>query len=155
MLHIIINAIGKERCVHTQKIQQEYIKRIPWKIKINEYNLESKKADISIIKKTEAAALNPIDTKSKSVIVLDENGISMNSIDFSKIFSDNLASGINNIYFLIGGAYGHCESLLKNPLYKKISLSQLTFPHKLARTILLEQIYRAYTLLNSHPYHKN
>ena len=81
-------------------------------------------------------------------IALHPDGKLMNSFEFAKIFQNN-----QNINFFIGGAYGfEKEFLEKND--KVISLSPLTFSHKVAKVVLYEQIYRALTIINNHPYHK-
>jgi len=70
------------------------------------------------------------------------------SFEFSKNFDIN-----TNINFFIGGAFGFEDEFLKQ-MDKRISLSKLTFSHKVAKVILFEQIYRALTIINKHPYHK-
>ena len=62
-------------------------------------------------------------------------------------------SGNSNIAFIIGGAFGLSQEI-KNRADILISLSRLTFPHLMVRTILIEQLYRASTIINNHPYHK-
>ncbi len=81
-------------------------------------------------------------------IALHPDGKLLDSFEFSKIFENN-----TNINFFIGGAYGFEKEFL-NKCDKVISLSPLTFSHKIAKVILYEQIYRAYTIRNNHPYHK-
>ena len=81
-------------------------------------------------------------------IALHPDGKLLDSFEFSKIFQNN-----QNINFFIGGAYGFEKDFLsKND--KVISLSPLTFSHKIAKVVLYEQIYRAFTIINNHPYHK-
>lgn len=70
----------------------------------------------------------------------------MNSFEFSKILQANI------INFFIGGAYGFSEDFLKQG--RTLSLSPLTFAHKVAKIVLCEQIYRGLSILNHHPYHK-
>jgi 23S rRNA (pseudouridine1915-N3)-methyltransferase len=81
-------------------------------------------------------------------IVLDNNAKLMDSFEFSKLFSDKLT-----LNFFIGGAYGFEESFIRS-CDKKVSLSPLTMTHKVAKVVLLEQVYRALTIVNGHPYHK-
>jgi 23S rRNA (pseudouridine1915-N3)-methyltransferase len=79
-------------------------------------------------------------------IVLDERGRDLTTVEFSKLLQSEAA-------FIIGGAEGLSEATKKaaDPL---VRLSSLTLPHALAQVILLEQIYRAATLLTGHPYHR-
>ena len=81
-------------------------------------------------------------------IALDERGKEFNSIEFSKIFDKE-----SDIRFFIGGAYGFEEKFIKKS-HIILSLSRLTFAHKIALSVLLEQIYRALSIKNAHPYHK-
>ncbi|MDA9573719.1 23S rRNA (pseudouridine(1915)-N(3))-methyltransferase RlmH [Rickettsiales bacterium] len=73
------------------------------------------------------------------------------SIKFSQIINENLSN--KEITFIIGGAFGLDKKILSIADIT-ISLSKLTFPHMLVRLILIEQIYRSFTIINNHPYHK-
>jgi 23S rRNA (pseudouridine1915-N3)-methyltransferase len=110
------------------------------KNKKNLYNREYKKA-LSLIK------------PNSTLVALDENGESMGSINFSKkiklLFESN-----SQIYFLIGGPDG-LSDFVKEKADILISLSNLTFPHQLAKIILSEQIYRSICIMNNHPYHRH
>ncbi len=81
-------------------------------------------------------------------IALHPAGKEMDSFEFSQNFDIN-----TSLNFFIAGAYGFEEKFL-NKVDRVISLSQLTFSHKIAKVILFEQIYRALTILHKHPYHK-
>ncbi|DAB33973.1 MAG TPA: 23S rRNA (pseudouridine(1915)-N(3))-methyltransferase RlmH [Sulfurospirillum sp. UBA12182] len=81
-------------------------------------------------------------------VALDVCGSECDSFEFSKIFDKEI-----NINFFIGGAYGFNEEFLKKT-DKVISLSKLTYAHKIAKVVLLEQIYRGLCIKNNHPYHK-
>ncbi len=81
-------------------------------------------------------------------IALDVEGRECDSFEFSKIFDNEV-----NINFFIGGAYGFNEEFL-GKTQKVISLSKLTYAHKIAKLVLYEQIYRGLCIRNNHPYHK-
>ena len=81
-------------------------------------------------------------------IALDEKGKMLDSIQFSEIFKRE-----DEINFFIGGAYGFEDKFLQS-CDEVISLSKLTFSHKIAKIVLFEQIYRALSIVNNHPYHK-
>ena len=81
-------------------------------------------------------------------IGLDEKGKMLDSIKFSEIFKKE-----DEINFFVGGAYGFDHGFLSN-CDEVISLSRLTFSHKIAKIVLFEQIYRALSIVNDHPYHK-
>lgn len=84
-------------------------------------------------------------------IILDENGKEYASEDFAQQYQKWKNKG--KIAFLIGGAEGHGKEV-KEKADEALSLSKLTFPHKLARLLLIEQLYRAESILKNHPYHK-
>jgi 23S rRNA (pseudouridine1915-N3)-methyltransferase len=85
------------------------------------------------------------------VILLDELGRGLNSIDLSRVLEDKLAHSAR-IVFIIGGAYGVGESIHRRA-DKVISLSNLVFPHQLVRLILIEQLYRAQEIARGGKYH--
>lgn len=88
------------------------------------------------------------------VIALDECGDSLTTKAFSKWLEKLRDDGTSELAFLIGGADGHGQEA-KARAKKVISLSKMTLPHGLARILLLEQIYRAATLISGHPYHRS
>lgn len=86
------------------------------------------------------------------LIVLDEKGRDLDSQGFADIISKSADAG-RDIVFVLGGAYGLHEKI-KAAAEDAVCLSRLTFPHELARLILVEQIYRAFAILRNEPYHK-
>lgn len=92
-------------------------------------------------------ALEPYINKNYS-ITLHPDGKLIDSYEFSKLLNDKIA-----IKFFIGGAYGFEDEFLKKS-DKVISLGKLTMSHKIAKIVLLEQIYRGFSILTNHPYHK-
>lgn len=86
-------------------------------------------------------------------ILLSENGDELDSIGFSNFIEKNtLQIQFNEMRFFIAGAFGFERSLLSK--YKSLSLGKMTFSHKIAELVLLDQIYRAFCIINNHPYHK-
>ena len=86
-------------------------------------------------------------------ILLDKSGKEISSIQLSKLINDWKNQGNNSISFLIGGSEGFDDKIMKNIDYS-LSLGKMTWPHLMARTMLLEQIYRSETILSNHPYHR-
>ena len=86
------------------------------------------------------------------LVALDEHGKQFSSEGLSDFLQDRANDRNKNIVFLIGGAFGLDETILKKAKLKW-SLSQLTFPHQLVRLILSEQLYRACTILKNEKYH--
>ncbi len=81
-------------------------------------------------------------------IMLHPDGKNLDSFEFSKLLNDKMS-----VKFFIGGAYGFEKEFL-NKGHAIISLSDLTMSHKIAKVVLLEQIYRGFSILSNHPYHK-
>ena len=94
------------------------------------------------------AKLKPTD----HLILLDENGENFSSIGFSQFIQKKMNSGIKTLVLVIGGPYGFSESVYKKA-NGKIALSKMTFSHQMIRMIIVEQLYRAITILNNEPYH--
>ncbi len=111
-----------------------------------------KAASESQIKIAESEAILKKTEKSDTVVLMDEMGIQYTSIEFSKQIQKFQLSGAKNILFIIGGAYGFSEEMYQRANYK-IALSKMTFTHQFARLVLIEQIYRAFTILKNEPYH--
>ncbi|MFO1518057.1 MAG: 23S rRNA (pseudouridine(1915)-N(3))-methyltransferase RlmH [bacterium] len=85
-------------------------------------------------------------------VVLDEKGKQKTTEDWADLFRRWENEGKKEVTFLIGGAYGVSESLLRGAR-EKLALSKLTFTHDMARFIFMEQVYRVYTVLRGVPYH--
>ena len=86
------------------------------------------------------------------MVLLDEKGKILDSVSFANYVEKNKNQGIQKMVFVICGAYG-AHAMLKSRANLTLSLSAFTFSHQLARVILAEQVYRAYTIINKHPYH--
>jgi 23S rRNA (pseudouridine1915-N3)-methyltransferase len=86
-------------------------------------------------------------------IVLDERGKSLASEDFASLVRRHLDQGTSSVAFLIGGPDGH-DAELRRKAGLVLSFGPMTWPHRLARVMLAEQIYRAVTILVKHPYHR-
>jgi 23S rRNA (pseudouridine1915-N3)-methyltransferase len=86
-------------------------------------------------------------------IVLDERGKAVSSDDFAVMFRRQLEQGTGSLAFLIGGPDGHAPET-RRQAGLLLSFGPMTWPHRLARVMLAEQIYRAVTILVKHPYHR-
>lgn len=92
-------------------------------------------------------------SKDDWVITLEILGKTLTSNEFAKTINDLYTYGKTNITFVIGGSHGLSEDV-KNRGDLRLSFSSFTFPHQLMRLILMEQIYRAFTIINNKEYHK-
>ena len=86
------------------------------------------------------------------LILLDEKGKSYSSINFARFIEEKAIQSTKQITFVIGGPYGFSKEIYQRA-NNKISLSTMTFSHQLIRLLFLEQVYRAYTIINKEPYH--
>lgn len=86
------------------------------------------------------------------VILMDERGKQPTSIELSKLIEQKQMTVPRKLIFVIGGPYGFSDAVYSAAL-QKLSLSKLTFSHQMVRLFLIEQIYRAYTIIHNHPYH--
>ncbi|WP_418382958.1 23S rRNA (pseudouridine(1915)-N(3))-methyltransferase RlmH [Alistipes finegoldii] len=86
------------------------------------------------------------------VVLLDERGDEMRSVEFACWLQKRMNSGVKRLVLVIGGPYGFSEEVYKRS-DARLSLSRMTFSHQIVRAIFAEQIYRAFTILNNEPYH--
>lgn len=134
----------------------DFIKRLPAEIKINSILLplikRGKNPDIPRIIRDESRKILAAKPKGSLLVVLDVLGKSIDTMKLSSMLDNWMQQG-QDISIVIGGPDGVSDELLAEASVK-LSLSALTFPHTLARVVLLEQIYRAWSILNNHPYHR-
>ena len=86
------------------------------------------------------------------VVLLDERGEEMRSVEFAAWLQKRLNSGLRRLVLVIGGPYGFSEEVYGRA-DGRLSLSRMTFSHQIVRAIFAEQIYRAFTILHNEPYH--
>ena len=148
----IVSIAKKERSIY-DPLYKDLIKMISRFAKVNENEIfpkdVAKSHTISKFASQQAytRALEPYLDKS-FCISLHPNGKIIDSFEFSKLLNDKMS-----VKFFIGGAYGFEDSFLKKS-DAVISLGNLTLSHKIAKVVLLEQIYRGFSILSNHPYHK-
>lgn len=95
--------------------------------------------------------LSKIDS-SDLLVLLDEKGKEFRSIEFAKYFQNRMNSGIKSLCFVIGGPFGFSKDVYAKA-QQKIAISKMTFSHQMIRLLLLEQTYRAMSILRNEPYH--
>ncbi len=134
----------------------DYGRRLPAEIQINAILLplikRGKNPDIPRIIRDESRKILAAVPKGSLLVVLDVVGKSISTMKLSAILEGWLQQA-QDVSIVIGGPDGVSDELLSQASLK-LSLSALTFPHPLVRVILLEQIYRAWSILNNHPYHR-
>lgn len=142
--HIL--AIGKcKRNSPEYALIEEYKKRSGWEILIKEKDNATQTDEAKFL-------LDSIPQGAK-VVVLDERGENMKSLDLAKTLEKWVVNGCSEICFLIGGADGHLPQT-RERADLILSFGKLTLPHMLMRVVLCEQIYRVQTIIQGHPYHR-
>lgn len=156
-MKITIACVGKaSRAKHdaAQSLIDEYRTRLPWPVAIRE--VEDRKSGGGVVERRarEAALLLTGLPKGAVIVALDEKGKTLTSRQFADTLAGWRDGGEQEIAFLIGGADGLDKVVLKKARLS-LSLSAMTWPHLLARVMLLEQLYRAWSLQTGHPYHRD
>ena len=155
-MEIKLIVVGKTKSSELVRLINEYVKRINFykKFKIIVVNsLKSKKNSEKEIKKIEGENVLKNVKKNELIFLLDENGKSFNSRKFADFLSNKFKTN-KSIVFVVGGAHGFSNEI-KQKSNEIISLSEMTFSHQIIRLFFTEQVYRALTILNNHPYHND
>ena len=148
-------AVGRVKEKTHQAMVGEYLKRLKRYHKVELIEItKSKFHDKEVDKIVEDESMRILEKikPNEHVILLDLDGKNIDSMALSVIIDTNLDLG-KNLVFVIGGSHGVSESFKQRSNFKW-QLSKLTFPHQLVRLLLIEQIYRSFSILNNHPYHK-
>jgi len=151
-MKISILAIGKARGVEAEWAA-EYQKRLGASVTVHEF-AAPKSLPPSETQKTEAQLLLKAVPQKSVVVVLDERGKDMTSRAFADKLSTWQDTGTNELVFIIGGADGVTDDIRARANFT-LSFGRLTWPHRLVRVMLLEQIYRAKQIIAGHPYHRD
>jgi 23S rRNA (pseudouridine1915-N3)-methyltransferase len=114
---------------------------------------ESRAATAELRKTDEAQRLLKAATGAEVTIALDGGGLSLSSETFAHLVAKERDGGARMMAFLVGGPDGHADQALAAGQLR-LSLGPMTLPHGLARIVLVEQLYRAATILSGHPYHR-
>jgi len=135
----------------------EFLKRLKHYCKFNSIMLlpikKAKSLSRDELLKLEAQMVLTKIKKGSYIVLLDEKGKQFASREFSSYLQKRM-NNYPEIVFVIGGAYGFSE-LIRQQSNDSISLSKMTFSHHLARVIFLEQLYRAFSIINNEPYHND
>ncbi len=154
-MQLNIYYIGRKNKNFFEEPEALYVKRISHYTKVKCIAINPSKIPASLSKSEvqkleEKLMMSKLEPNSE-IILLDEGGKIYDSKSFSVFIEQKMNSGKKHVSFLFGGAYGFSYDMKKK--YSTISLSKLTMPHHLARLVFVEQLYRAYSILNNEPYH--
>jgi 23S rRNA (pseudouridine1915-N3)-methyltransferase len=148
--------IGKTKSKFLLDGENEYQKRLKHYCKFSELIISDVKNAGKLskreLKEKEGNLILESLKNSDYIILLDDKGITLSSIEFSEFLNKKMISSTNELVFIIGGAFGFSESVYKRA-NTKLSLSKMTFSHQMVRLIFKEQLYRAFTILKGEKYH--
>lgn len=160
-MDIKIIAVGKIKEKFYKEAIDEYLKRMQAYNKLEIIEVADEMAaetlsekELEQVKEREGERILGKISKEDYVVSLEILGKQMDSIEFAKFIENEMAEGFGrNLVFIIGGSNGLAKEVSQRS-NKKLSFGKMTYPHQLMRVILTEQIYRAYRIINGHPYHK-
>ncbi len=136
--------IGKTKDPAIQELTDKYVKRLAYYV-----NVEGKalKDETSLLTSSPRG-----NTVIPFLIALDSKGEHLSSEDLAQFLHKHQESGSSHLFFAVGPADGFGDQVLRKASFT-LSLGKMTLSHELARVVLLEQLYRAFTILKGHPYH--
>jgi 23S rRNA (pseudouridine1915-N3)-methyltransferase len=159
-MKITVAAIGRLKAGAERDLAERYLDRaskmgrqLGLSIGVRELP-ESRAANPDARKQQEAAAILAVVPPAAVIVVLDERGKALDSHAFAESIRRWRDAGTAEVVMAIGGADGHGQPLL-NQAALRLAFGGMTWPHQLVRLMLVEQIYRAMTILAGHPYHRN
>ncbi|MDR3272880.1 MAG: 23S rRNA (pseudouridine(1915)-N(3))-methyltransferase RlmH [Flavobacteriaceae bacterium] len=155
-MKITLLAIGKTNSKELNSLMEELEKRLPSYIKYKRKELSdvknAKNLSETELKNAEADLILSFLNSSDAMILLDEKGEELTSVEFSRFLEQQMSHSVKHIVFCIGGALGFSEKIY-NLRPQKIALSRMTFTHQMVRLFFTEQLYRAFSILQRKPYH--
>jgi 23S rRNA (pseudouridine1915-N3)-methyltransferase len=148
-LKIKLVAVGKTRHTFIKEGIEEYVRKLAHYVKLEYVELpDSGASNAEVEGKKILAKLSPED----QVALLDERGMEMSSVEFSKFLQKKMNAGTKCLALIIGGPFGFSDEVIQRATMK-ISFSKMTFNHEMIRLFALEQLYRAHTIIKGEPYH--
>jgi 23S rRNA (pseudouridine1915-N3)-methyltransferase len=150
-MRILIAAIGKLRRCPERDIIDTYLKRMRWTVTVREFDAPGR-LDPETRKQRESALLLDAAPDGAALIALDRRGRTMASEAFAQQIG-GWRDGGRTAVFLIGGAEGLDDTVLDRADLT-LAFGSMTWPHMLARCMLVEQLYRSHEILSGHPYHR-
>ncbi len=151
-MRIFIAAVGRARAGGARTLYEEYISRLPWQVTLREVE-EKRKLPPPERKAREAELLLGTLPAGAVAVALDEGGKVLSSRAFAGRMGSWRDEG-RDVAFLIGGADG-LDAQVPRRADLTLSLGPMTWPHLLVRVLLVEQLYRAHSILAGHPYHRD
>ena len=155
-MNIDLLVVGKTDYAEIQSLVATYLKRLNFYTRVTLVTLPDLKNTRNISaesqKRQEGELLMRQFADGDYVVLLDEKGAEMRSVEFSMWLQKRMNSGVRRLCFVIGGPYGFSKTVYDRA-DESISLSRMTFSHQIIRAIFAEQLYRAFTIIRNEPYH--
>ncbi|MBR2429668.1 MAG: 23S rRNA (pseudouridine(1915)-N(3))-methyltransferase RlmH [Alistipes sp.] len=155
-MNIELIVVGKTDMKEVEALVTMYTKRLNHYVKFAITTIadvrNTKKLSEAEQKRLEGEQILRLVAESDSVVLLDEHGAELRSIEFAELLQRRMSAGTKRLIFVIGGPYGFSEAVYQRA-NSKLSLSKMTFSHQIVRAIFTEQLYRAFTILRNEPYH--
>ncbi len=146
--------MGKTASEHINSVFEEYVKRlvhyVPFKVDIISTSKNIK--DQTLQKELEKKEILKRIKKEDFVVLLDERGKSFSSTGFAKYLEQLQLQSKKKVIFIVGGAFGVTDEIFARA-NMTMALSKMTFSHQMVRLFFVEQLYRAYTIINNESYH--
>ena len=155
-MNIELIVVGKTDMKEVEALVAMYTKRLNHYVKFAITTLADVRNTTNLSaaeqKRMEGEAILRLITDSDHLMLLDEHGLELRSIEFADLLQKRMSAGTKRLVFVIGGPYGFSDAVYQRA-NSKLSLSKMTFSHQIVRAIFTEQLYRAFTILKNEPYH--
>ncbi|MBR5206444.1 MAG: 23S rRNA (pseudouridine(1915)-N(3))-methyltransferase RlmH [Alistipes sp.] len=155
-MNIELVVVGKTDMKEVEALISMYSKRLNHYVRFAITTIadvrNTKKLSEGEQKRMEGEAILRLINDSDHVVLLDERGQELRSIEFADLVQRRMSAGTKRMLFIIGGPYGFSEAVYQRA-NSMLSLSRMTFSHQIVRAIFTEQLYRAFTILKNEPYH--
>ena len=155
-MNIELVVVGKTDMKEVEALVTMYTKRLNHYVRFAITTIadirNTKKLSEAEQKRLEGEAILRLINESDHLMLLDEHGAELRSIEFAEMLQRRMSAGTKRLVFVIGGPYGFSDAVYQHA-NSKLSLSKMTFSHQIVRAIFTEQLYRAFTILKNEPYH--
>ena len=154
-MRLLLISVGKIRAKEMSTLVGEYEKRAGryWPLEVVEVREESARSRTAAEVKAKEGERLLEAVGGALVVACDERGTMLRSEEFAEWLREEREKAVRDVAFVIGGAYGLSDGVLARA-DRRMALARWTLPHELARLVLVEQLYRAGTILRGEPYHK-